>query len=154
NTSSIRRREALAGWLHGVAYRTAMKAKRSAARRRNHEARSDRNPVSSRNRVSDPADPSWNEVRAALDEEIQALPSHHRSAFVACVLEGKSVPEAAVLLACKVGTVSSWLARARTRLRQRLARRGIELTALLAAIAVAESARAGVSAALAQATIR
>jgi TIGR03009 family protein len=154
NTTSIRKREALVGWLHGVAYRTAMKAKRSAARRRNHESRLARNPVSPKNRVSDPADPSWKEVRAALDEEIQRLPEHHRSAFVACILEGKSVPQVAAELACKTGTVSSWLARARIRLRLRLAQRGIELCALLAALAIAESAGAGMAARLAQETVR
>src|SRR5262249_6626803 len=134
-------------WLHGVAYRTAMKLKRSAARRRHHEARL-RLPAPSK------VDPTWKEVRSVLDEEIQRLPEHYRTAFTLCVLEGKSVPEAATELGAKLGTVSSWLRRARQRLQQRLARRGIELAALLAALSVAESSQAGVPDALTQATIR
>jgi RNA polymerase sigma factor (sigma-70 family) len=149
NIASIRKREALAGWLHGVAYRTAMKAKRSAARRRNHEARL-------RTLTPRPAPgPVWDDVQAALDEEIQGLSEHHRRAFVLCVLEGRTVPEAAAELGCKPGTVSSWLMRARRRLQQRLARRGIKLAALLGALSIADSAgRAGPSVPLVRATVR
>src|SRR5256885_9011932 len=130
---SIRKREALADWLHGVAYRTAMKAKRSAARRRNHEARlRDRTPPA-------PAAPTWDDVQAALDEEIQPLPEAFRSAFVLCVLEAKSGRKAAAELGIKEGTLSSRLTRARQRLQKRLTRRGIKLAALLAALSVAES---------------
>ncbi len=148
-TGSIRKREALADWLHGVAYRTAMKAKRTAARRRNHEARL-------RERTPPPAaSPSWDDVQAVLDEEIQRLPATFRSAFVLCVLEGKTVPAAAAELGCKEGTVSSRLTRARQRLQKLLARRGIKLGVLLAALCVAEgAARAVVPGVLADAVIR
>jgi RNA polymerase sigma factor (sigma-70 family) len=148
HTGSIRRREALAAWLHGVAYRTAMRAKRSAARRRNHEARfRSLAPAAASN-------PTWNDVQAVLDEEIQRLPAPFRAAFVLCVLEGRSGPEAAAELGVKPGTVSSRLTRARQRLRQRLAQRGIQLSVLLAAVSVAEStARAAVPGALAQAAV-
>jgi RNA polymerase sigma factor (sigma-70 family) len=149
NTESIRKRQALASWLYGVAYRTAMKAKRGAARRRNHEARlQERRPAAA-------PSPSWDDVQAVLDEEVQRLPEVFRSAFVLCVLQGKTVPAAASELGVKEGTLAWRLARARQRLRQRLARRGIELSAILAALAVVNgTTRAAVPAGLAKATIR
>src|SRR5262249_14741227 len=134
NTASIRQREALSSWLYGVAYRTAMKAKRGAARRRNYEARlRERTPRAA-------ASPTWDDVQAILDEEVQRLPESFRSAFVLCVLDGKTVPAAAAELGAREGTVSWRLARARQRLRQRLARRGIQLSAVLAALSLARGA--------------
>src|SRR5262249_28078084 len=121
-TASIRKREALAGWLHGVAYRTAMKAKRGAARRRNHEARA--GAVAPR-----PPGRRGADVQAGLDGGVQRLPSCYREAFVLCVLEGKGGTEVAAELGCKEGTVKSRVNRARQLLRRQLSRRGIQLSA-------------------------
>jgi RNA polymerase sigma factor (sigma-70 family) len=146
---SIRKREALADWLHGVAYRTAMKAKRSAARRRNHETQ-----LRERAPGGGPS-PTWDDVQSVLDEEIQRLPATFRAAFVQCVLEGKTFAAVAAELRCKEGTVASRVARARQRLQAQLARRGIKLAALLAALCVAEGVgKAAVPAALCQTVIR
>jgi RNA polymerase sigma factor (sigma-70 family) len=148
--ASIRQRDSVAEWLHGVAYRTAMNAKRIAGRRRRHEARFRACRMDSKS-----VPPSWDEVQAILDEEVQRLPPPFREAFVRCVLEGTSVAEAAADLGCKAGTIKSRVNRARRLLQRHLAHRGIHLAALLAALSITERAgRAAVPVPLAKATVR
>jgi len=136
--ASIRRRESLASWLHGVAYRMATHAKRAAARRHTHEAQV---------RPTQPQDPAviaaWQELQVLLDEEIQQLSPGPRAAFVYCCLENKSATEAAQQLGVEEATVRKRLSRARTLLQDRLSRRGASLTAVLAAAALGTNAALG-----------
>lgn len=130
--ASLRNKSALAGFLHGTAYHLASRAKRAAGRRRKHEGGA---PA---RLTAEPADELlWREVRELLDEETARLPEKYRSVFVLCCLEELSQAEAARRLGLKVGTVSSRLTVARKMLSQRLARRGVELTAVLTATTLA-----------------
>jgi multidrug efflux system membrane fusion protein len=135
----ITKRQAVAAWLHQVAYRVALTARRQRGRR---DAREKLIGGADRVAVSPQVEaPSENqELRRVLDEEIGRLPERFRAAVVLCYLEGKSVDEAAVLLGCPRGTVASRLARARQRLRARLDGRGLAVTAALALLAQAEAA--------------
>src|SRR5262245_10235560 len=134
---SIRDRPALAGWLYGAAYRAALTLKRSAARRRAHEGRA-RPPA-----AAEPfADLAWREVEALLEEEIQRLPEKYRAVFVLCCLESQSRAEVARRLGLREGTVSSRLDSARKQLQRRLARRGVTLSLVLGASALARPAGA------------
>src|SRR5262245_32654475 len=82
--ASVRDRPALASWLYGAAYRTALTLQRAAARRRLHEARV--KPAAPANPLTDLA---WCEVEALLEEEIQRLPEKYRAVFVLCCLESE-----------------------------------------------------------------
>jgi RNA polymerase sigma factor (sigma-70 family) len=119
--SSIRPRDQVGNWLYGVAYRTALEARRLAAQRRAREARV-------LPRVEPPED-VWSDLRLRLDEEIAGLPDKYRAVLVLCDLEGKLRKEAAEHLQVPEGTVASRLARARSLLARRLTRHGFAVTA-------------------------
>jgi hypothetical protein len=81
------------------------------------------------------------ELRPILDYEISRLPQKYRQVFVLCYLEGQTNEQAANQLGCPLGTVLSRLARARERLRGRLTRRGLAVSAgALAAVLAGEAA--------------
>jgi RNA polymerase sigma factor (sigma-70 family) len=147
--SAIRKRDSVASWLHGVAYRTALKARGAAARRRECERQAEAMAT------NDPSvDVMWRDIRPILDEELDRLPAKYRAAFVLCYLQGKTNEQAALELGCPKGTVLSRLSRARERLRSRLARRGLTLSAGALTAMQAESTSAAATAGLVAATVK
>jgi RNA polymerase sigma factor (sigma-70 family) len=147
---SIHRREAVSGWLYRVAYHLAVRAKANAARRRVLEKRAVTMPS------ADPVfDMSLREVRAVLFDELEELPEQYRAPLVLCVMEEKSLNEAARVLGWTKWAVKGRLQRGRELLRGRLRRRGLELPAALSTAALAlNSASAQVSPTLADSTLR
>lgn len=146
---AARKLDSVAGWLHGVARRTALCAKRELCRRRVREKKAElRTPSTVAWEVA------WREVQVVLDKEIENLPDKLRQAFVLCCLEGNSQAEAARQLGVREGTVSSRLANAKRRLQVRLTRRGITLTAILGALAVTEGSTTAAPPMLVGATVQ
>ena len=116
---SIRQRDALAGWLFGVASRIAARAAVEAARRTVRERHA---AVPEVNASSPNPEP---DLAASIEAEINRLPAKYRIAVLLRDLEGLSHEEAAHRLGCPVGTFKARLSRARARLRGRLTQRGI-----------------------------
>jgi RNA polymerase sigma factor (sigma-70 family) len=133
---SIRRRDSLASWLHGVAYRCAARVRAANLRRERHEARA--TPAT----PAGPPDLPWREVRQAIDEELALLPEKYRAPLVLCYLRGMTQCEAARELGWGAGVLRGRLDRGRERLRARLARRGLALSAGLMATALTAEAAA------------
>jgi RNA polymerase sigma factor (sigma-70 family) len=129
---SIGRPDSLGNWLYGVAYRTALKARATARQRQKHEHEASpwRAEAIDENSIDD--------LGPLVDEEVNRLPEKYRAPFVLCCLEGKTNADAARMLGCPRGTVLSRLARARSKLRARLRRRGV-VPAVLGALVSGEN---------------
>jgi RNA polymerase sigma factor (sigma-70 family) len=154
--ASIRKTEAVAEWLHGVAYRIAVRAKQMAAKRLGRERQAAAAAGRSGDRTTvPPPDSALRELQELLQAEVARLPEKYRAPFVLCCLEGRCWKEAAAELGWKVGTLATRIAQARKLLQTRLARRGVTLSAALTAGVLGnEAASAAIMLATRQAAMR
>lgn len=129
---TLRKHESVASWLHGVAHRLALKARAQVARRRRHEQRA------GRSKTVPPDEVSWEQVRAALDAELSALPEKWRLPLILCYLEGRTQDQAAGDVGWSRATLQRRLAEARQALGRRLTRRGVVWPAALSAVLVCD----------------
>jgi RNA polymerase sigma factor (sigma-70 family) len=137
---TIRKQEALSSWLHGVAYRLALKAKAQASRRRDRE-QTTTDPLS----ASTIDDLTMRELRVILHEEVHRLAEKYRASLLLCYWEGKTRDEAAERLGMSPGAFKKCLERARNLLASRLMRRGLVPSSAFFAMLFTEN---GVQAAL------
>jgi RNA polymerase sigma factor (sigma-70 family) len=133
-------KESVGGWLHCVACRTAWYAQRTRAGRM--PARRMPLPTEQVPAISSAEEDDGADLWALLDHELHQLPEKYRSAMVLHYLEGKTVAEAARELGCQTSALKMRLQSARERLRGRLARRGLILSAAALAALLAQDATA------------
>src|SRR5262249_45381533 len=98
--ASVRNRESVGSWLHGVAFRVARDLRDARARRRAQPW-----PEGDVAQVEAEPEVTRREVQAALDEELQRLPDKFRAPLVLCYLQGKTRDEAAHQLRWTPGTL-------------------------------------------------
>ena len=148
--SSVRPRERVANWLHGVALRTAMKAKTMTTKRRGREKQVTEVP-----HPETPQQGQWCDLQPLLDQELNGLSENYRLPILLCDLEGKTIKEAAQHLGWPQGTLAGRLARGRKLLAKGLARRGVVLSAGALALVVSQNmASAGVPISLMRFTVK
>jgi RNA polymerase sigma factor (sigma-70 family) len=129
---TVRKRDSLASWLHGVAHRVALDARKRVARRRRHEEQvAPAAPVP-------PDELTWRELRTVLDAELASLPERLRCPLILCYLEGLAQEEAAGQLGCSKSTLLRRLEQGRAALGRRLTRKGFVLPAALSAVLLSD----------------
>jgi RNA polymerase sigma factor (sigma-70 family) len=147
---TVRKQQALGSWLHGVAYRLALKAKARVNRRRAREK-----PAEDQMSASSADDLTWRELRLILHEELHGLPDKYRAPLLLCYWEGKTRDEAAEQLGLTGSALKKRLERGRNLLQSRLTRRGLAPSAaLFGTLLVENGARAAVCSVLTNSTAK
>jgi RNA polymerase sigma factor (sigma-70 family) len=138
----------VAAWVYGVAGLAARKLRQARQRRRHREVAVPHPP--DRPAPEGEMDP---DLRTPVDEELGRLPDAFRLPILLCGLRGLTIAQAAGELGWPAGTVATRLRRGRAALRERLAKRGIALTAVSAAAGGWSDLAAGVPPRLIEQTV-
>lgn len=133
NAARVRKRQSLASWLYGIAYRISLRVVRSKLRRRE-------------TRLVDYTSIDYDALGRLthrhdlelVDIELNSLPERYRQPLVLKYLSGHSTEQIAAELGTTVGAVEGLLKRGKAELRRRLMQRGITLGAALLAIQAAQ----------------
>ena len=141
---SMRWQASVGGWLHTVAQRLAVRARKQAQQRRIQERQASQ---------ASPVDPSLRELAAVVDEELRRLPAKYREPLLLHYLEGATAETAARQLDLSRAAFYNRLTRGREMLRKSLNRQGLSLAAPLLAAALTAEAEAA-SHSLIQATMQ
>src|SRR5262245_17684694 len=130
---SIRRRGALAAWMHQVVGRICLRIiQQRQARQRREQSLSGHDAIDSKPQVD-------TGLAQQIDAAVEQLPDRYRGVVVLCYLQGRTTEEAAGVLGCPRGTVLSRLSTARQMLQRALERRGVAPAAIGAFVAGAEA---------------
>jgi RNA polymerase sigma factor (sigma-70 family) len=138
---TITNRATLAGWLHRVAWRTALNVQKTRSRRIAREF-----PFENACAIARNDDPSLRlqstEQNEILDRELAQLPRKYCLPLILCDMESWTREAAAAELKCPLGTLNSRLSRGREMLRVRLERCGVTFTGLAVVLLVPASVTA------------
>ena len=126
----IRRRNSLACWLHGVAYRIALRA----AKKRTPQMAQPPEEITAITRSALDYIVHRHDERI-IDEELNKLPAADRESLTLRYLEELSNQDIAAALEISVSAVEGRLKRARSRLRHRLLLRGVSLSTFIGVVA-------------------
>ena len=146
--ASVKPAARVAQWLHGVARLAALKARRTARKRKAREKQIASLPEP----AFVPQDPCQ-DLRLVLDQEVSHLPQNLRLPLILCDLEGRSIKEATGQLGWPQGTLAGRLARGRKMLAKRLTRKGLVLSAGSVAFTLSDHAMAAIPTSLASSTV-
>src|SRR5437870_3288836 len=145
---TIRQGRSLPAWLHQTTCRIAARV------RKNRVCSSKEPPPEPCEHLDPEAQLVWQEVRQALDEELQHLPERLRSPLLLCYLSGLTRDEAARQLGWSLGTLKRRLEEGRKALRIRLERRGIAAVGLALTVLTPQALQAAVNKSLLDSCLR